>query len=55
MLNDDGYEYSENFDGLILKNNNKFYFNLKFVCGNGGAQTRTLREIYHFINYTHIN
>lgn len=51
MINDDGYDYSENFDGLILKNNNKFYFNLKFVCGNGGAQTRTLREIYHFIKY----
>lgn len=48
MINTDGYEYSENFDGL-LKKNNKYYFNLKFVCGAGGSQTRTLREVYHFI------
>ena len=48
---DDGYEWSENFDGKITKNNNIYYFNLKFVCDNGGAQTRTLREVYHFIKY----
>jgi hypothetical protein len=51
MIKDDGYEWSENFDGLIIKNNNKYYFNLKFVCDSGGAQTRTLREVYHFIRY----
>ena len=51
MINDDGYEWSENFDGKILKNNNVCYFNLKFVCDSGGAQTRTLREVYHFIRY----
>jgi hypothetical protein len=44
-----GYEYTENFDGLLIKNSNKYYFNLKFVCDKGGAQTRTLREVYHFI------
>ena len=49
MKNSDGYEYSENFDGLLIKNTNKYYFNLKFVCDKGGAQTRTLREVYHFI------
>ena len=32
MINNDGYEWTENFDGLIIKNNNKYYFNLKFVC-----------------------
>lgn len=49
-LNDvDGYEYSENFDGKHLLNNNIFYYNLKFVCDKGGAQTRTLREVYSFI------
>lgn len=42
MLNDDGYEWTENFDGLIIINNNKYYFNLKFVCD---------REVYHFIKY----
>jgi hypothetical protein len=51
MKNSDGYEYSENFDGLLIKNTNKYYFNLKFVCDSGGAQTRTLREVYHFIKY----
>ena len=51
MINNDGYEWSENFDGLLIKNNNKYYFNLKFVCDSGGAQTRTLRELYHFIKY----
>jgi len=51
MKNNDGYEWSENFDALIIKNNNTYYFNLKFVCDNGGAQTRTLRESYHFIKY----
>jgi hypothetical protein len=46
---DDGYEWTENFDGNVFKNNNIYYFNLKFVCDGGGAQTRTLRETYHFI------
>ena len=49
MKQDDGYEYTENFDGLLIKGNNNYYFNLKFVCDAGGAQTRTLREVYHFI------
>ena len=51
MCDDNGYEWTDNFDGLLLQYNNKYYFNLKFVCDNGGAQTRTLREVYHFIKY----
>lgn len=51
MIYNNGYEFSENFDGIINKNNNKFYFNLKFICENGGAQTRSLREVYLFIKY----
>lgn len=51
MINNDGYEWSENFDGKIIKNNKIYYFNLKFVCDFGGAQTRTLREVYYFIKY----
>ena len=51
MTNNDGYEWSENFDGKISLNNNTYYFNLKVVCDSGGAQTRTLREVYHFIKY----
>lgn len=51
MTKNDGYEWTENFDGKVIKNNNTYYFNLKFVCDNGGAQTRTLREVYHFVKY----
>jgi len=51
MISNDGYDYTENFDRVLIKNNNKYYFNLKFVCDNGGAQTRTLREVYHFCKY----
>ncbi len=46
----DGFEWTEDFDGLVEINNKKIYFNLKFVCEAGGAQTRTIREVYHFIN-----
>jgi len=45
----DSFEWTENFDGYIIINDKKYYFNLKFVCDQGGAQTRTLREVYHFI------
>lgn len=46
---DDGYEWTEDFDGFISSNKRNFYFNLKFICEAGGAQTRSLREVYHFI------
>lgn len=46
-----GYDFTENFDGKIITPQYKFYFNLKFICDSGGAQTRTLREVYHFIRY----
>lgn len=49
LKNNNGYEFTENFDGKITINNKIYYFNLKFVCDNGGAQNRTLREVYHFI------
>ena len=51
LKNKNGYEFSENFDGLVIKNDKKYYYNLKFVCDSGGAQTRTLREVYCFIKY----
>lgn len=44
----DGFDWSENFDGYNKKYN--IYFNLKFVCDKGGSQTRSLREVYHFIH-----
>jgi hypothetical protein len=49
LLEIDGYEYTENFDGKHVLNNNIYYYNLKFVCDKGGSQTRTLREVYAFI------
>ena len=54
MKDKNGFEYTEDFDGYVLKNdkinNIKIYFNLKFCCDAGGAQTRTLPEVYHFIS-----
>ena len=49
LKSNDGFEYSETFDGIQKNDLNILYFNLKFVCDSGGAQTRTLREVYHFI------
>lgn len=45
----DGFDYTENFDGVQSFGDITIYYNLKMVCGQGGAQTRTLREVYHFI------
>ena len=51
-----GYEYTENMDGYCFLNKNDYYFNLKFICDQGGAQNRSLREVYTFIKqmYEHI-
>jgi len=49
MTKNDGYEWTENFDRKLIKNQNTYYFNLKFVCDKGGAQTRTLKNVYDFI------
>jgi hypothetical protein len=49
MKDIDGFEWTEDFDGLINISDKKVYFNLKFVCDAGGSQTRTIREVYHFI------
>ena len=58
MKDKNGFEFTEDFDGKVITKttntinntiNNTIYFNLKFCCDAGGAQTRTLREVYHFI------
>ena len=49
-----GFEWTEDFDGFIENNMKKYYFNLKFICDEGGAQRRTLCLVYHFI-YTQLN
>ena len=46
----DGFEYTEDFDGRIELNDKIIYFNMKMICDAGGAQTRTCREVYHFIS-----
>lgn len=45
----DGFDYSENFDGYQFINNKHIYINLKCIVGKGGTQTRSLREVYWFI------
>ena len=51
MKNRDGFDYTENFDGLQQFAEKTVWINLKSVVGAGGSQTRTLRdECYHFVN-----
>jgi hypothetical protein len=45
-INEDGFEWTENFDAIVGQ---KYYFNFKMVCSAGGAQTRTLQQVYSFI------
>jgi hypothetical protein len=49
-----GFEWTEDFDGFFENNMKKYYFNLKFICHEGGAQRRTLCLVYHFI-YVQLN
>jgi len=44
-----GFDYTEDLDGHWTINNIDMYLNLKFICDSGGAQTRSIREVYHFI------
>lgn len=44
-----GFDYTENFDGVQNINNALIYINLKCIVGKGGTQTRSLREVYWFI------
>ena len=51
MVKDDGFDYTENFDGRQVFGDREVLINLKSVVGSGGSQTRTLRdECYPFIN-----
>ena len=51
MKNTDGYDYTENFDGIQKFPSKTVWVNLKSVVGKGGSQTRTLRdECYPFVN-----
>ena len=50
MTHADGFEYTEDFDGLQVFDSNRVFNNFKSVSGSGGVQTRTIRdECYPFI------
>ena len=53
MRKDDGYDWTENFDGIQQFGSDQklnVWINLKSVVGAGGSQTRTLRdECYPFV------
>jgi len=48
MKRNDAFDWTEDFDG---KQGGLYtlYYNFKMVVGSGGAQTRSLREVAHFI------
>lgn len=50
LRQDAGFEWTENFDGIQKYKEWIIYYNLKMICDSGGSQTRTLREVYHFIS-----
>ena len=45
----DGFDYSEDFDGMQTIGRKSIYINLKCIVGKGGVQTRSLREVYWFV------
>jgi len=45
----DGFDYSEDFDGLQIFKGIEVLINLKCIVGKGGGQTRSLREVYWFV------
>ena len=50
MTRPNGYDFTEDFDGVQQFGDHTVYINLKCVVGAGGSQTRTLRdECYHFV------
>ena len=46
----DGFDWTEDFDFQCVLKNKHLLFNCKMVCDSGGAQNRTLREVYTFID-----
>jgi hypothetical protein len=45
----DGFDWTEDFDGMQTIMGHDLLYNLKMVCDAGGAQTRSLREVHSFI------
>jgi hypothetical protein len=46
---EDGFNYSEDFDGCQNIQGKKIFVNMKCISGTGGNQTRSLREVYWFV------
>jgi hypothetical protein len=44
-----GFDYSEDFDGVQVKGTTRVFLNFKSIASAGGAQTRSLREVYWFV------
>lgn len=49
MTRINAFYWTEDFDGKHDINGFILRYNLKMVCDSGGAQTRTLREVAHYI------
>jgi hypothetical protein len=50
LTHNDGFDWSEDFDGKMTNlDGANIWVNLKMVCNSGGSQTRSLREVYHFV------
>lgn len=49
-----GFKYTEDFDGTWEDLGRLFYANFKMICDPGGSQTRSMREVYHFLLYQHM-
>ncbi len=45
----DEFEWTEDFDGEFYVGKTRYLVNFKMIVGTGGAQTRSMREVYHFI------
>ena len=45
----EGFDYTEDFDGIQIVGTTRILLNFKSIVGGGGAQTRSLREVYHFV------
>jgi len=45
----DAFDWTEDFDGKQVYSSYPLYYNFKMVIGTGGGQTRSLREVAHFI------
>jgi len=45
----DEFEWTEDFDGEFFVGKTRYLVNFKMIVGTGGSQTRSMREVYHFI------